>query len=60
MVWLGFWLVLCFDGVDQQLVLLVDFGVDQQLLATLGLMWWCNSGIVVGSVVLGSSDVGLS
>ena len=60
MVWLGFWLVLCFDGVDQQLVLLVDFGVDRQLLATLGLMWWCNGGIVVGSVVLGSSDVGLS
>ena len=60
MVWLSFWLVLCFDGVDQQLVLLVDFGVDRQLLATLGLMWWCNGGIVVGSVVLGSSDVGLS
>ena len=27
MVWLGFWLVLCFGGVDRQLVLLVDFGV---------------------------------
>ena len=60
MVWLGFWLVLCFDGVDQQLVLLVDFGVNRQFLAALGLMWWCDGGIVVGSVVLGSSDVGLS
>ena len=46
--------------MDQQLVLLVDFGVDRQLLAALGLMWWCDGGIVVGSMVLGSSDVGLS
>ena len=28
MVWLGFWLVLCFSGVDRWLVLLVDFGVS--------------------------------
>ena len=28
MVWLGFWLVLCFNGMDWQLVLLVDFGVS--------------------------------
>ena len=26
MVWLGFWLVLCFSGVNRQLVLLVDLG----------------------------------
>ena len=28
MVWLGFWLVLCFGGVDWQLILLVDFSVS--------------------------------
>lgn len=49
MVWLGFWLVLCFSGVDQRLVLLVDFGVSvvakfqfRWLLAMLGLLWWCG------------------
>lgn len=28
MVWLGFWLVLRFNSVDQQLILLVDFGIS--------------------------------
>ena len=28
MVWLGFWLALCFSSVDWQLVLLVDFSVS--------------------------------
>ena len=44
----GFWLVLCFSGVNRR------------LLAALGLMWWCDGGVVVSSMVLGSSDVGLS
>ena len=58
-----FLLVLCFDGVDWQLVLLVDVDFSmvaefscRWLLAALGLLWWCEGGEFCG---FGRFDLGL-
>ena len=52
MVWLGFQLVLRFNSVDQQLILLVDFGISMvakfQLQVAVG-----NTGCCGGAAVMG-------
>jgi len=53
--WLG--LVLCFGGVDQRLVLWVDFGVSMmaefQFHGGCWQRWVCYGGAAAGLVVLG-------